>query len=194
MSQTGDSPQSIRPDYHVTEPGHEASEHCPQCGAWASRLDDTATTTTRWRCQNCEHTFLNYEGAATQQTNANFRTESSTDREYTCQSCGEHVGRSYWRVFSADDGVLDGCADCQSRTDRYGTNTVLDATHRFDQLNNSESITGIDYGDPGDDGVTLPDYQGDACCRYCQTTAPAIRMPIHFLESHGDRIDANLTT
>lgn len=36
-----------------------------------------------------------------------------------CQHCNTPVSRDYHRVFSNDDGVLEHCWSCASRTERY---------------------------------------------------------------------------
>ncbi|WP_459890885.1 DUF7563 family protein [Halostagnicola bangensis] len=34
-----------------------------------------------------------------------------------CDNCGAHVTDRYRRVFSANDGSLQGCSNCQNQTD-----------------------------------------------------------------------------
>lgn len=185
---------SLREDYHVTDPGYQASEHCPRCGTWAQRLDDSAQGTVRWRCRNCEYRFLRYRDAG-----AGSVHQLTTDPDGsgagppTCQNCGNVVSRGYWRVFSNDDGALESCARCESRTGRYGTDDVLGDGQQLD-CRNERADAGdrdADTGPFGDAGASVAptQYGGEASCRWCQERLDmAAKTTTHLLEAHPDRV------
>jgi len=43
-----------------------------------------------------------------------------------CDNCGAHVSQDYARVFSGNDGVVDGCRDCLGTTEILNGATVTE--------------------------------------------------------------------
>lgn len=120
--------------YHNTEPGYDASEHCPRCGSFATRVDETDTDPpVRWRCQrdDCGFFFVRYYGSqprhpSSPETRLGSSTDETADGPPECQNCGTVVSRDYARVFGNEDDVLEHCWACASRMTRYSNDPVIE--------------------------------------------------------------------
>lgn len=116
---------------HVTEPGYEAAEHCPECGSFAARREsDEAGLGIEWQCQrsDCGHVFREAPHPSIDSPQSPTFVAASTDTggPPTCDHCGTAVSRDYVRVFGDDDGRLPHCWNCASRTQRYSNDPVID--------------------------------------------------------------------
>jgi hypothetical protein len=57
-------------------------------------------------------------------------TEDGPGGPPTCANCSTVVSKDYHRVFARDDGVLEHCWNCASRTQRYSNDPVIDPSDR----------------------------------------------------------------
>lgn len=97
-----------------------------------------------------------------------------------CPECGTHMTGNYHRVFSVDTETELLCADCESRTDRYGTREAIGASLENIGFTGDVDLPTIEVELPG---LPLARYRGAACCRYCQEEFHESHFR-HFVEDH----------
>lgn len=121
---TDDAVASHWSQAHVTDPGYEASEHCPQCGSFAEYAGSGGRQLVRWECQreDCGHHFTTYDPLPTDEdaVTGEHWTRPSADTRPRCDRCNTPVSHEFSRQWSDNDGDLDGCPQCLPRSIRFG--------------------------------------------------------------------------